>query len=86
MVKWLRIIFTSKFPDQSTSFDGTSKFEVTTLGDGVRTSDLEDLKASAPKCLTDGLFKKLLDLEEVGTQFTICLFTNEPCTIRVASI
>ena len=35
------------------------------MGDGVRTSDLEDLKANAIKCLTDGFFKKLLDLEEV---------------------
>ena len=51
--------------DQSASYGGSSTFEVSSLGDGVRTSDLEDLKANAMKCLTDGFFKKLLDLEEV---------------------
>ena len=51
--------------DQSASYGGSLAFEVSSLGDGVRTSDLEELKANATKCLTDGFFKKLLDLEEV---------------------
>ena len=52
-------------PTDSTSYSGNTTFELSSLGDGVRTSDLEDLKANAIKCLTDGFFKKLLDLEEV---------------------
>ena len=35
------------------------------LSEGVRVSDLEQLKTDSAKCLTDGLFKKLLDVEEV---------------------
>ena len=49
----------------STSYTSNATFELSSLGDGVRTSDLEDLKANAIKYLTDGFFKKLLDLEEV---------------------
>ena len=49
----------------SASYNGSATFELSSLGDGVRTSDLEDLKSNAIKCLTDGFFKKLLDLEEV---------------------
>lgn len=52
-------------PTDSTSYSGSTTFELSSLGDGVRTSDLEDLKANAIKCLTDGFFRKLLDLEEV---------------------
>ena len=67
MLKWtakLSSLF-SLPSDQSVSFGGNSTFEVSSLGDGVRSSDLQDLKTNAVKCLTDGFFKKLLDLEEV---------------------
>ena len=54
----------SNTPDSASS-SANAAFDLSSLGDGVRTSDLEDLKANAVKCLTDGFFKKLLDLEEV---------------------
>ena len=68
--------FNVHMPD-STSYSGnTITFELSSLGDGVRTSDLEDLKANAIKCLTDGFFKKLLDLEEVYLILQ-CNFVNK---------
>ena len=42
-----------------------STFDLSALSDGVKLSDLEQLKTDAGKCITDGLFKKLLDMEEV---------------------
>jgi len=40
-------------------------YDLSTLSEGVKISDLEQLKTDAAKCLTDSLFKKLLDVEEV---------------------
>ncbi len=43
-------------------------FDLSNLSNGVRSSDLEELRRDIVKCLTDGLFKKLLDMEQVRTQ------------------
>ena len=43
-------------------------------------SDLEQLKTDAVKCLTDSLFKKLLDVEEVENEsnlFNTCFYTYQ---------
>ena len=40
-------------------------YDLSTLSERVKISDLEQLKTDAAKCLTDSLFKKLLDVEEV---------------------
>jgi hypothetical protein len=40
-------------------------FDPSALCEGVRAQDLDQLKVNSVKCLTDALFKKLLDLEEV---------------------
>ncbi len=40
-------------------------FDLSSVGEGVSAADLESLKTDIGKSLTDGLFKKLLDVEEV---------------------
>jgi len=40
-------------------------YDLSSLSEGVKVLDLEQLKTDAVKCLTDSLFKKLLDVEEV---------------------
>ena len=61
------------FVDYSSAVDSTA-FDLSNLTEGVRAYDLEQLKLNSVKCLTDSLFKKLLDLEEVGV--SIMLITS----------
>lgn len=56
--------------DERYSMDGVG-LNMSTLNEGVRSSDLELLKTNSVKCITDTLLKKLLDLEEVG----LCIST-----------
>lgn len=56
------------------------------MGEGAKVSDLEQLKTDAVKCLTDSLFKKLLDVEEVRKQekfilhlFLFYIISTYPC-------
>ncbi|XP_064397234.1 nuclear pore complex protein Nup205-like isoform X2 [Halichondria panicea] len=43
---------------------GDLTFDLSSVGEGVSAADLESLKIDIGKSLTDGLFKKLLDVEE----------------------
>lgn len=56
--------------DERYSMDGVG-LNMSTLNEGVRSSDLELLKTNSVKCITDTLLKKLLDLEEVGLCISI---------------
>lgn len=58
------------YSDERYSMDGVG-LNMSTLNEGVRSSDLELLKTNSVKCITDTLLKKLLDLEEVG----LCIST-----------
>jgi len=51
--------------DKASVLVESASFDVTSLSEGVTVQDLEKLQTNLPKCLTDTLFKKLLDLEEV---------------------
>ncbi len=72
-------MFVSLADAPSVTFDGTT-FDLSGSGDSVRPQDLEQLKTNSVKCLTDTLFKKLLDMEEVreggkgGWEFTVFSF------------
>lgn len=67
----LQLICCHCFADSSfagnLSFQSTadSTFDLSSIGEGVKVSELNALKENIGKCLKDGLFKKLLDLEEV---------------------
>ena len=47
------------------TFAGETTFDLSGAGGGVSPEALEQLKSNSIKCLTDTLFKKLLDMEEV---------------------
>ena len=51
--------------DDVSGLMGESGSAAGVLSEGVRSHDLQQLRTNIGKCLTDTLFKKLLDLEEV---------------------
>ena len=68
----------SDYPYQSHHTDST--YDLSTLSEGVKISDLEQLKTDAVKCLADSLFKKLLDVEEVRS------YWNEYALIKLMKL
>ncbi len=59
------IMHLTLFAEYGAAQSGDLTFDLSSVGEGVSAADLESLKIDIGKSLTDGLFKKLLDVEEV---------------------
>ncbi len=58
------------FTDFGTVQSDEMTFDLSTLGESTSANDLSSLKSDVGKCLTDSLFKKLLDVEQVASHIT----------------
>ena len=59
--------------DYAPSVVDTPPLNLTTSEQEISSGDLEQLRTNLPRCLSDGLFKKLLDLEEVCVSVCVCV-------------
>lgn len=64
------------FTDFGTVQSDEMTFDLSTLGESTSANDLSSLKSDVGKCLTDSLFKKLLDVEQVASHITHTYITH----------
>jgi len=59
--------------DSSTAKQPHPRYDLSSLEQEISSADIDQLKVSLPRSLTDNFFKKLLEMEEVSPSVGVCV-------------